>query len=197
MKFISHFLAVLLTLALVVSAGAWVVNQTTGDEHYLVHQAEQAHVADQLAQGLPAMLAGLTPTPDDAKVVLAQAITPAFIQDQIETVLPQLVRYYGQDGAVPQLDLRELEARIQGAGFAVPPALTATLDTPQPVTVGRLDNGLKTAAHTSQQLVWWGPLAALALTVLIVLVARGRRWLVLAGSALGGAVGVAVLAGLA
>lgn len=197
MKLLSRFLGGLLALVLAATAGAWVLGQALVDEHYLVRRAADAQIADQLADGLPAALAALTSTPEDTRVILAQAVTPAFVRDQLETVLPQLVRYYAQNGAVPQVDLRDLAVRIRGEGFAVPPALEPTLATPQSVTAGRLDGTLRAVAHTSSQLVWLGPLAAAGLTGLILLVARQRRWLVLAGAAMGGALGVLILAALA
>jgi cytochrome bd-type quinol oxidase subunit 2 len=197
MRWLSRLLGAVLALALTTGAAAWVLTSTVANEQYLVRQTEQAGTAEQVAAGLLTALAPLTPAPDDTKVILEDAVTPGYIRDHIETLLPQLVRYYTQDGPMPELDLSGLAQRIETAGFAVPPGLAGTLETPHSVTAGRLDGLLASAAQQSRQLVWLAPLVAVVVALLIVALARQRRWKVLAGSTLGAALATAVLAGLA
>ncbi len=197
MRWLIRLLAWLLGLALVATAGLWVLGQTIGSSVYLDAKARQAHVADAVAAGLPGLLAASTETPSDTKVILQEAITPVFVQDQLDAVLPQLEQYYQTNGIAPKLDLSSLQDRITAAGYEVPEELAPTLQRPIPVTAGRLDGPLKATVQTLQQWGWVAPVAAVVLIGVILTLARTRRWIVLAGAAFSAALETALLAGTA
>jgi hypothetical protein len=194
---LARLFGALLATALVLSVATWELNRTTFSSSYLQQKAEQTHLADHLAAGLPEALAASSTTPADTRVVLEQALTTGFIQDQIDTLLPQLERYYKEGGSLPKLDWSGLEDRITAAGLPVPPGLAATLEQPQPVSAGKLDAPVTSAVQQSQQLVWMAPMAAAILVGLVFGLARRRRWTMLAGSMLSAAFGCLLLAGLA
>ena len=194
MKWISRFLAGLLALALIATALAWVLGQTIWDQNYIVHKTEQVKLANQLAPALSKMLAANAGSTADGAVILGDALTPEYIQGRLDTLIPALERYYREGGQVPRLDLSDLKSRITAAGYVVPPELAATLERPQDIHAGQADGAIRMANQQARRLQWVAPLAAALLAGLIALLARRRRWLVLAGASLSAAIGTALLA---
>ncbi|HSX00785.1 MAG TPA: hypothetical protein VLF67_00965 [Candidatus Saccharimonas sp.] len=183
MHLITRLLSGLLVLALVVGAAAWVLSATVWNASYLMHKADDTHLADGLAAALPEALASNTSTSSDTKYILTQVITPSLVRDQLDTMLPALITFFERGGQAPRLDLREIESRITAAGYDVPAELKPALDTPQSVGTTGAGPGLRSAIQQTGQLKWWAPLAAVVLAGLIVLVAGHRRWLALAEAA--------------
>jgi hypothetical protein len=197
MKALANLLTALLAVALVITVGAWVIDRTVWNGPYLLQTADRSHLSEELAKALPeAVATSLGGNQADTKTVLAQAITPAYVHGLLESLVPQLEKYYQGSGPVPTLDLRELKARIEAADLPVPASLSPSLE--QPIAVATPASPVLTSVATrTHQATWLGPLVAIALIGLIVVAARHRRWLVLAGATLGAAIGCAVLAGVA
>jgi hypothetical protein len=196
-QWLARLCGAILTLALVASVASWEYNRTAFNADYLKQKAEQSHLADQLAAGLPEVLAASSGTPIQTQAALKQALTSQYIQQQLDLILPKLEQYYAEGGQLPQLDWSGLENQIAAAGLPVPPALASTLEQPRTVTAGKLDAPLTGAVHLSKQLQAIAPIVAAVMVGLVLLLARHRRWTTLAGATFVAALGNLVLAGVA
>lgn len=197
MAWLARLFAGLLAAALALGIGAWVLERTIGDGEYMKRQAHETQLAEGLSGSLPAVLAADSAVPAQTQAALQQILTPAAVSAQLDTILPQLERYYRGQGEQPQLQLQDLVARAQATGVPIPPEVAAQLSESQPVQAGELDPALRSAAQQTDQLHWVAPLAAAALVGLILVLARHRRWMILAGATFSAAISTLVMAGVA
>ncbi len=182
MKWIGKFLGLLLAISLAVAVQAWVLNQTVWSATYLTTQMHDANLADTLANVLPDVAVQVTGESEETRLAMKEALTPAYLQGQLDTLTPQMLDYFRGTGQQPQLDLRDLEAGITNAGLPVPPKLKSFIETPTTLSAGKFDEILKAASARGAQALWLGPLVSLVLAALIFIVSPHRRWSVLAGS---------------
>jgi hypothetical protein len=194
MKLLTRFFAALLALSLVITAAAWTISVTFLNSGYLQHSAQRARFAQQLSVALPPLL-----TPKDADPAAAgavkRAITPQLINDQVNSVIPQMVRHLVAAGPPATLDLRDLDVTLRAGGIQSPKQ-SETLSTPIVLNLGTLDAPAINAAHLILTLRWATPLAALLILFLAAAAARARRWRLLGKTFVFAAIFTVILVGL-
>jgi hypothetical protein len=183
MHWLGRFLGFLLALCLVATAQLWILEQTISNADYLISQMHETHFADQLAGVLPEVAAQIIGESEETRLAIKEAVTPKYVESQLDALVPQMIGYLHGNGPQPVLDLRDLEAPITNAGLPIPAKLQSMIDTPSNVNAGQFDSILIQVATRSTQLLWLVPLVGLILLVLIVILLGHRRWSVLAGSA--------------
>ncbi len=195
---LGRLLGGLMATALVVSAGAWVLERTVWSADYVQQKAADTKLADGLATHLPAVIGRTTSNPGETEVMLQQVLTPSFVRGQLQIMIPGLIHYYREGAPIPALNLSALQERLTDEGFVLPAGLAKTLQQPQPITPGgTADEVIQAGAGRVAQLLWLAPLLALIMAGLIVLLTGHRRFIVLSEGLLGAGLGTLALAGLA
>lgn len=192
---LTRSLATLAVGAILTAAGVWVFNQTLGNADYLQRKAKDTGLASGLAAGLPEVVAASTGVSAADQAALSRVLTPTFVENQLLTVLPQLVKHYREGSPMPQFDPAALIAQAAALGITLPPDLAAQLPSSRPVVrPGPADTTLQSAVQQTGQLQWLAPLMAAVLLALIALLAGHHRWLSLAGALATSVISVLVLA---
>lgn len=198
MHWLARGLAVLAVGAIFTTATIWVLDQTIGNADYLQRKATEVNLAQNLSSGLPEVIVAGTGASAADQAALSRLITPTFVENQLLTVLPQLVEHYREGGPVPKFDSATLTTQAAALGVTLPPDIAAQIPPAQPVVQpGQADATLQGATQQAVQLKWLAPLAAVILLVLIALLAGHHRWLTLAGTFTASAISVLVLSLLA
>ena len=195
MTFIARLLGGLLAVALTVTAVSWVGQATVWNADYVKQTFRDQRFYDRSAIVLPSILVGSAATGDQAYLI-KQLVSPGLVQQYVEQAITKLESYYRDGGAAPTLDLTPIRNQFASLGLTPPPLLARITDKPQHLSNPALDTVAGSAAHQSALLKWLGPVAALVLAGLIILIARRRRWSVLMGAGFTAAVMTALAAGL-
>jgi hypothetical protein len=178
-KVIAHMLAFLAAIAVTTGIFTFVANRTIWNVEYMERSAEETKLYHGIAAALPDLVASGTENPAETKKLIASAVTPQLLEQQIETLVPQFVSHYREGGPAPTLDLTPFAAQLQTAGVAVPPDVAAQLATPKTIAAGEADATLAKAGANAKLIDWASWAAAAVLLVLIGLLAGQARFLVL------------------
>lgn len=121
MKWLSRFLAFLLTIALFGAVLSLVFDRTLLSAGYLDAKFKQQDIYTRVATDLPTEIAkqggaeARTALPDLQKV-----ITPELVQAKVETALKEFERYYKSGGPAPTIDLSDVVAKARAEGLQIP-----------------------------------------------------------------------------
>ncbi len=127
MKIIAGFLSSLLVPLLLSASLSLVVRKTIMDSGYIGHKIETTQVTTDLSRVLPGLIVKQAGPGVDAKQVQAvvqTVLTPGAIQSKVTDGLSQLNSYLANNGAVPELDLRDLAIQARKSGLDIPDELT-------------------------------------------------------------------------
>jgi hypothetical protein len=197
MHWLGKLFGLLLAISLAITVQAWVLNQTVWSADYLKSQMHTVRLADHLSTVLPDVLVQVTGESEETRLAMSEVLTPHYIQDQLDTLVPQMIAYLHGTAAQPIIDLRDTQATITNAGLPTPPKLKSLIGTPIPVSAGQFDTLLKVASTRSTQALWLGPLVSIVLIALIFILSGHRRWSTFAGSMVVAAILLGIMGALA
>ena len=195
MKLILRGLAILLGLALTATAVVWAADATIWNQTYLETAATDSNLATKVSAVLPDVAASFAPG-TQAKAAVAATVTPAYVQTQLDQIIPAFVVAYRHNGAKPTLNLTDLGQQVSLLSLPIPSSLQTVINSPQPLVPSSLDTPLRLVGSLTGRLKLLSPIAAVVLVVLIVLLGRRHRFKVLALGLAAGAVFTAIAAAL-
>lgn len=195
MKWLSRLFAGLLAVSLMVTAVAWASNATVGNSDYVLKTASDHGFYKSIADALPPVLIGPDAT-GDQRYLLSQLISPGLVRHHLEGAIAGLGRYYREGGEPPRLDFSDVKQQFDALHLTPPPLVATLIEAPVTLSNPAVDTVAQAAARKTAQLLWLGPVAAGVLIVIISIIARRRRWSVLAGAAVSGAVLTTIASGV-
>jgi hypothetical protein len=158
----------------------------------MLDAAQDSAAYSKAAAALPELLKEYVNLDSTTEALLGTFLSPSFVREQWEGLLPQLEDRYRGGTATPVLHFEDVNAATGALGLPLPVALASTLSRPIEVTAGPLDPFLVQLVSLSAQVRYLGPAAMIILGGLIWLIGGRVRVGVFAYGTLVGAIGVLV-----
>ena len=190
MKFLSRFIASVLSLVIVASAGAFIVSAIIWNPIRVQDAAHSTKVADQVASAIPTILnTSLTLTPDE-QFIVKTVVTPKRIEPILDQILGNIA---SADGTPLSLDLSSFQKAISSEGLPLPSDLQKLTDKPIRLISAEKAAKLVSFKQTNDKVKIFAPIIGVVLIVLIILIAKRQRFLVLGEASLFAAIELALL----
>ena len=194
MKFLSRFIASILSLAIVGSAGAFIASAVVWNPTSLQESAHKAKISEQFASAIPTILnASLTLTPDE-QFIVKTVVTPKRIEPLVDQILGNIA---AADGTPLKLDLSSFQRAISSEGLPLPADLQKLTDKPVKLIPANSAAKLASFKQTNDKIKLFSPIVVIVLAALIFVLAKKQRFLVLGEAALFAAIELALLGLLA
>ncbi|MEO7617605.1 MAG: hypothetical protein ABIS59_02070 [Candidatus Saccharibacteria bacterium] len=194
MKFLSRFIASVLSLAIVASAGAFIASAIAWNPTRLQEAAHSTNVSAQFATAIPTILnTSLTLTPDE-QFIVKTVVTPKRIEPLVDQIFGNIA---AADGTPLNLDLSSFQQAVSTEGLPLPADLQKL--TEKPVKLISADKAVKLASfkQTNDKIKIFAPIISVVLIMLIIILAKRQRFLVLGEASLFAAIELALLGLLA
>lgn len=122
MAWLSRIVAGFLVSALCLAVVFTVFDHTVFNSHYLENRAAKINAYTRLSTALSTELSKDANVSSDPQLdaSLQKILTPAILQQKINSALDQLQAYYKGSGPVPTIDLTSQVAQAQAAGLPIP-----------------------------------------------------------------------------
>jgi|GEM_PF-1346137 len=124
LSLLSKFFASLLVPILFIGIVGFTLRQTVFSSHYLEGQLQKTNAYSKLATGINQNIAKNSAdhvlSEQQISSQLSTIITPAVVQQKLNTTLDQIQTYYQGKGPVPTIDVSDLVAKAQAAGLPAP-----------------------------------------------------------------------------
>lgn len=190
MKFLSRFIASVLSLVIVASAAAFIASAIVWNPNLLQDAAHSSKVAEQFASGLPTILnTSLSLTPDE-QFIVKTVVTPKRIEPILDQILSNIAT---ADGSPLTIDLSSFQKVVSSEGLPLPSNLQNLTD--KPIKLIPADKAYKLASfkQTNDKVKIFAPIIAIVLIATIFLLAKRQRFLVLGEASLFAAIELALL----
>lgn len=190
MKFVSRFLAFLLAVSLVVTALVYISSSTLFNQSRLQAAAHSAQLSPKISAAIPDILKANLGLSADETFILKTVLTPDRVQPYLDQIITKIVQ---PDPTPVQIDFSAFRQSIQNESLPLPPKLAELTAKPLILISSHQAERLVAAKHLLDLGKLFGPIAAVILAGLILLIARHSRFLVLGEASIMTAIGLGLI----